>query len=112
MAFTMQLCPQVSPTPPAFHKNIPTTDIPQFLPDFTLRMLWGKSETADFNLKGLVNKRNWVAKRDMLNCYGSNQLSIDELFSPTDWTARPVAALTCFPVEWGRRVCVWEDVEP
>lgn len=48
----------------------------------------------------------------MLNCYGSNQLSIDELFSPTDWTARPVTALICFPVKWGRRVCVWEDAEP
>lgn len=53
-----------------------------------------------------------MAKRDVLNCYGSNQLSIDELFSPTDWTARPVAALICFPVKWERRVCVWEDAEP
>lgn len=34
MAFTMQLYPQVSPTPQLFTKTFHTTDIPLFLPDF------------------------------------------------------------------------------
>lgn len=42
MAFTMQLYPQVSPTPQLFTKTFHTTDIPLFLPDFTLRMLLGE----------------------------------------------------------------------
>lgn len=40
----------------------------------------------------------------MLTCCGSNQLRIDELFRPAGWTARPVAALICFPVKWERRL--------
>lgn len=62
MAFTMQLCPQVSPTPTAFHKNIPYhrhSSVSSWL--YTKNVVGGSPKQQTLTSKGsLINITGWL----------------------------------------------------